>query len=73
MSNKKFWIVVSENRGPSDWPCRHNTADSAFNEASRLARYHGGKFFVFECIGASAKVDIVTHKFSDNADEEIPF
>ncbi len=73
MSNKKFWIVINENRGPSDWPCRHNSEQSAFNEAERLARFHGGKFFVFECMGACAKTDIVTHKFTDSPDDEIPF
>ena len=67
----KFWIVVSESRGPSDWPSRHNTEQSAFNEAGRLARNHPGKFFVFEAIGACIKQDVITARFDGS--DYIPF
>ncbi len=74
MSNKKFWIVMSEMRGPASYPYRHETESAAFSESVRLAREHGGKFFVMECIGASARLDVVTHKFNrDGSDDEIPF
>ena len=68
---KKFWIVVSEARGPASWPCKHLTESLAFHEAERLARNNGGKFFVMEAKGAAAKVEIQTARFDDN--DDIPF
>jgi hypothetical protein len=64
MTNK-FWIVVSEARGPAAAPARHVTAEIAFMEAERLASTCSGKFFVMEAVGASAKRDVVTVKFGN--------
>jgi hypothetical protein len=71
MSTNKFWIVVSDLRGPSQYPYRHLTQQSAFDEAQRLVRVNGGKFWVFEAIGASIRQDVITMKFDDR--DEIPF
>lgn len=67
MTNK-FWIVVSETRGPSDWPCRHTSEVSAFAEAERLARTCSGKFFVMEAKGAAAKMDVQVARFGSDDD-----
>ena len=67
----KFWIVVSDQRGPADWPMRHPSEESAFAEAERLARIGTGKFFVLEAKGAAVKKDVVTVRFGD--DDQIPF
>jgi len=44
----KFWIVMSEYRGAAPHPHRHLSENAAFAEAQRLAKDHGGKFFVLE-------------------------
>jgi len=62
---------MSETRGPATYPVRHCSEEIAFNEAERLARIHGGKFFVLEAIGASAKVEVQTARFDDG--DGIPF
>lgn len=67
----KFWIVISDERGPSESPYRHGSERDAFEEAQRLARTHSGKFYVLEAIGASVKLDVRTERF--NEDEHIPF
>ena len=67
----KFWIVVSDGRGPATWPYRHMTEEAAFTEAQRLARTLPGRFFVMEAIGASEKNDVKTVRYT--ADDEIPF
>lgn len=67
-SMKPFWIVVSEEHGPSSRPFRHTSPDSATKEAERLCRVHGGAFFVMEAISVSRKTDVTTTKMDD-----IPF
>lgn len=67
----KFWIVVSDQRGPATWPYRHMTEISAFEEAQRLARTLTGRFFVMEAMGASEKNDVKTVRYTDH--DEIPF
>lgn len=67
----KFWIVVSDCRGPATWPHRHMSESDAFNEAQRLARTGLGRFFVMEAIGASEKNDVKTVRYTDH--DEIPF
>ena len=68
----KFWIVISEYNGAATRPYRHMSEDAAFTEAQRLTRLYGGKFYVLEAKGATAKVDIMTHRFADDNDS-IPF
>lgn len=68
---KPFWIVVSEARGPANWPLRHPTQDSAIAESVRLARSNGGAFYVMEAQMVTEKRDIVTRRIAD--DQEIPF
>lgn len=67
----KFWIVVSDGRGPATWPYRHMSEADAFTEAQRLARTSTGRFFVMEAIGASEKNDVTTVRYLDGT--EIPF
>lgn len=71
MATNKFWIVVSDQRGPASWPCRHTSEESAFREAERLAFENPGKFFVMEAIGASIRNLVRTSRFDH--DNEIPF
>jgi len=67
----KFWIVVSDGRGPATWPHKHMTEVEAFTEAKRLASTSTGRFFVMEAIGASEKNDVKTVRYVDH--DEIPF
>lgn len=67
----QFWIVVGENNGPSSWPYRHTSEQSAITEAVRLAKSADGKFFVFEAKFSAVKNDVLLKRLSDN--EELPF
>jgi hypothetical protein len=67
----RFWIVVSDGRGPAAWPFKHTTEADAFTEAQRLARNNTGRFFVMEAIGSSEKKDVTTVRYLDGT--EIPF
>jgi hypothetical protein len=60
MAEAKFWIVMSAANGPSPRPYRHERKFSARIEAERLARMHGGKFYVLEAITATERKDIET-------------
>jgi hypothetical protein len=71
MDTQPFWIVVSAERGPAAWPCKHATQQFAIDEATRLARAHGGKFFVMEAQIVAQKQDVVVKRLAD--DMEIPF
>lgn len=59
----KFWIVMSKERGAAAFPVRHNSERSAFDEAQRLAKQHGGVFFVLEAKGAAARIDVQIDSF----------
>jgi hypothetical protein len=50
-------------------PFRHPTSESAFREADRLCRMHGGEFFVLEAKGSASKIDVRIEKYGD----DIPF
>jgi hypothetical protein len=68
----RFWIVVSDQRGPSTWPHRHMVEEFAFSEAQRLAALNPGtRFFVMAAIGASESNNVKTVRYTDN--DEIPF
>lgn len=58
-----FWIVVSEANGMARYPSKHTTEDSAVKEAERLARLHGGRFYILEARGYAARNDVTTKQF----------
>jgi hypothetical protein len=66
-----FYIVISEQRGPSSVPFRHSAQSAAIAEANRLASTHGGTFLVLEAQFEVKRQDIVTRRLHD--DMEIPF
>lgn len=74
---KEFFIVISERRGPSMYPVRHETSAKAVTEASRLARENRGeKFSVYKshCVVKADDVTVVSQSPDfDPFDDEIPF
>lgn len=70
---KPFYMV--KGIGPANF--KHDTRDSAFKEASRLAEIHGGQEFhvmVSICTVKSAGVEITKHEVVSTADgSDIPF
>lgn len=71
MNTTPFWIVVSQARGPAQWPYRHATQTDALNEAVRLCKSTGSEFYVFEAKVSVRKSDIVVKRLADYSD--IPF
>lgn len=69
--DQPFWIVVSAERGPASWPCKHASQGIAIAEATRLTRAYGGKFYVMEAQIVVQKQDVVVKRLAD--DMEIPF
>lgn len=53
----KFWAVWKENGGGAPQK-RHETFESAKNEAARLARQEGASYYVLEVIGIAAPVEL---------------
>ena len=48
---KPFWIIISD-EGPSSFPYRHETYDSAYVESVRLSKVKPGlKFNIFKYLG----------------------
>lgn len=68
MATQTFWVVMGT-AGLSTFPHRHLSRSSAFQEAERLCRLHGGAFFVLQAVGTSERVDVKTESF----DGDIPF
>ena len=66
----RFWVVMGPN-GMSNFPYRHPNEISATLEAQRLARTHGGCFWVLQAVGAAERVDVRYEQFND--DDQIPF
>lgn len=60
--NEKFWAVWRKDGGapPSK---RHETKDSAINEAARLAQNTNTEYFVLEAIGIVAPIEIPINYF----------
>lgn len=53
--SEKFWMVCGSFNSPK---YRHNSLDSATNEAERLAKLHPGeKFFVLEAVGVAQQTN----------------
>lgn len=59
---EKFWAVWRKDGGapPSK---RHETKDSAINEAARLAQNTNTEYFVLEVIGVVAPIEIPVNYF----------
>ena len=74
---KEFFIVISERRGPAMYPVRHEEANKAVAEASRLARENRGeKFHVYKSYCFAQASDVSIHSLSPDYspfDDEIPF
>lgn len=69
---KRFWLVWNpRGENPSH---RHQRLKSAKDEAERLARLHGGEFFVLEGIGLAKRLpDVIWEETAHVNEEEIPF
>lgn len=70
-ATKSFWVIVSEQRGMTQYPYKHENESEAFREAERLASQNGGRFYVFEAKGYIARCELIRKRFSE--DQEIPF
>ena len=66
------YIVISAAHGPAHTPYVHGHAHQAFLEAERLARVHGGKFYVLEVKGFAERTDVRTVRYKSE-DADIPF
>jgi len=70
MKSNYFWLVWNPN-GCHAPKYRHETGQSAEDEAKRLARLHPGQeFFVLCAVGVAKKVDVEYVPFEA---DEIPF
>jgi hypothetical protein len=57
MNQTPYWIIVSD-EGPSSFPYKHETYDSAYSESIRLAKIKPGlKFNIFKFEGYSVATE----------------
>lgn len=71
---KPFWMVYGAGQRAPEY--RHDTRESAENEAKRLARFNPGiRFFVLETIAVAEKIEVQFTRIMRREinKDEIPF
>lgn len=69
---KGFWMVWNEQGSAPSY--KHDTEESAKDEAERLARANPRhRFVVLRAIGAVIKTELTWWRFDSAADDDLPF
>lgn len=70
---KSFWMIYGE--GQSAPTVKHHYLSEAKREAERLARTHGGRFYILQAIAECERTDLRWDyvPLNEIADDSVPF